>query len=377
MAKGKSSKKLIVNRHVLVSRIKSRWSFFVWLGAALLAVGVYFHGGQFGGMSGSVFTRMQTSAPLITSRLAELSVDVGDVVKKGDVLAQMDTAVLEAEKALVVAQMRNLSSEVKTEEIQNLRLFDAAIIRLESELRDLRIKQIEDGSALAALLPEFARLEKLFESQLIDEQELMPVRMQVQALDAVTQAYPDTITQVEISLATAKEQKETISQQSKAAVELIEKEAEEQMILLDLQIEACSLRAREDCTVSRIYFYPGDIVTEGAPVLASVLSGEVRVIGFLSEYNARDVVPGMKAFLTPVSGYGEVVHAEVVALTPEIYTLPQRASPIVSQASRGRRVVLKVDNDCGLLPGEGVEIHFSRPWTTRLFWKLFGDKGGE
>ncbi len=237
MAKGKSSRKFLVNRHVLVSRIKTRWSFFVWLGAALLAIGVYFHGGQFGGMSGSVFTRMQTSAPLITSRLAELSVDVGDVIKKGDVLAQMDTSILEAEKALVVAQMRNLSSEVKTEEIQNLRLFDAAIIRLESELRDMWIKQIEDGSALAALIPEFARLEKLFESQLIDEQELMPLRMEIQSLDAVTQAYPDTISQIEVSLTTAKEQKKTITQQSKVAVELIEREADEQMKLLDLQIE--------------------------------------------------------------------------------------------------------------------------------------------
>lgn len=158
-------------------------------------------------------------------------------------------------------------------------------------------------------------------------------------------------------------------------MDLIEKEAKEQMSLLDVQIEACSLLAREDCTVSRIYFYPGDIVTEGSPILASVVEGELRIIGFLSEYNARDVQVGMKAYLTSVSGYGPIVESQVVALTPEIYTLPDRANPIMGQIARGRRVVLSADPTCGLLPGESVDIHFQRPWTTRIMWNIFSDKG--
>lgn len=374
MAIGRSSGKTMINRHVLISRIKTRWSFLVWLLAALLAVLVYFHGGRFGGMTGSVFTRMETAAPLTPGRLEKLLVDVGDPVKKGDLLAQMDTSVLEAEKSLIESQMRTLTAEVITEEVQNLRRFDASIIRLESELRDLRIKQIEASSELAALRPELERLTKLLEAKLVDEQELMPLRMSIQTLDAVTKDYPAIIIEVEESLAKALEQKKTITQQSRAAVELIGQETAEQVRLLDVQIEACNLRARDDGIVSRIYYYPGSTVAEGSPVVASVVSGEPRVIGFLSEYNARDVTVGMKAYLTPVSGHGPVIEAEVVALTPEIYTLPSRASPISTQVARGRRVVLKVDKDCGLLPGEGVEIHVHRPWTTRLAWTLFGEK---
>ena len=374
MAMQRKSGKLMVNRHVMLSRLKSRWSFFVWLLAALLAVVIFFHGGSFGGMRGSVFTRIETAAPLTGGRLERLLVDVGDPVKKGDLLAQMDASVLEAEKALVEAQMRIMASEVKTEAVQNLRRFDASIIRLESELRDLRTKQVEANAELAALRPEFERLNKLFESKLVDEQELMPVRMKILSLKTVTKDYPSTIAQIEESLAEALKQKETIAQQSKSAVALIEQESAGQVRLLDVQIEACKLRALEDGVVSRIYYYPGNMVPGGDSVLSSVVSGEPRVIGFLSEYNARDVEVGMKAYLTTVSGYGPVINAEVLALTPEIYSLPSRVSPISSQASRGRRVILKIENDCGLLPGEGVEIHFRRPWTTRLIWNIFGKK---
>jgi HlyD family secretion protein len=372
MEKSGISKKVLHNRHVLISRIKARWSFLAWLFAALLAVAVYFHGGQFGGMTGSVFTRMEAAAPALTGRLDQLLVDVGDVVKKGDLMAQMDTTELVAEKAVAEAKMHSLIAEIKTEEVQNLRRFDASIIRLESEHRDLHIKQIEAQSELTALKPEFERLSKLVKLNLIDEKELMPVRTKIQSLETILKEYPTTLAEIARSITEAKRQKETISVQSKSAAELVRQEAEGEIQLLQLQIDGCSLRAYEDGVVSRIYYYPGNMVPAGENVLACVVSNESRVIGFLSEYNARDVTVGMKAYLTPVSGYGAVVESKVLAITPEIYTLPSRVSPLMGQAYRGRRVVLQADANNELLPGESVEIHFSRPWTTRIFWNLFG-----
>lgn len=374
MAMKKLSGKVLVNRHVFISRIKTRWSLWVWLVAAFLGVLIYFHGGQFGGMEGSVFTQMNRSAPRDTGCLEVLLVEVGDSVKKGDLLAQMDTSVLEAEKALVEAQMRTQNAAVKSEEVQNLRRFDAAIIRIESERRDLRLKQREGEGELAALRPEFKRLEKLLASKLIDEQELMPLRMKIRTLESAAQSYSVTLVQIEASLAEAQKQKKSIEIQSATAIELIDAEAKMELHLLDLQIAACSLRAREDSVVSRIYHYPGNMVEGGDTILASVVSGESRVIGFLSEYNARDVEVGMQAYLTSVSGYGSVSTAKVLALTPEIFSLPGRASPSIGLGARGRRVILEIEGDSGLLPGESVEIHFSRPWTSRLFWTLFGQK---
>jgi hypothetical protein len=138
-----------------------------------------------------------------------------------------------------------------------------------------------------------------------------------------------------------------------------------------MRIRNCTLRAQAAGIVSRIYHSPGDVVQGGDPVLSSVIEEAPMVVGFLSEHNARDVTAGMAAFLTPVSGRGSVIRAEVISLTPEVFALPGRMNPIPTQAYRGRRVVIKPEDGCALLPGEEVQIHFRRPWTLQLFGNLF------
>jgi len=372
-----TQKKVLRNKHVLISRIKTRWSFLIWLFAVFFALFAYFHGGQFGGITGSVFTQMENVAPSMSGRLDTLFVKVGDSVKKGDLLAQIDPLLLQEKKALTQTRMHSVVAKLQSEEIQNLRRFDASIIRLKSELRTLQIKQIEAQSNLTALKPEFKRLSKLRKQNLVDEKEIMPIRMKMHTLEILLKSYPKTIKELDQSLAEAKKQKKTISKQSKQAIKLVKEEAKQSLHFLDLKIESCKLRAYEDGVVSRIYYYPGNIVPAGETVIANVVKTQPRIIGFLSEYNARDVHVGMKAFLTPVSGYGPVIEANVSAITPEIYSLPARARPVAGQAARGRRVVISVTGENELLPGETVEIRFSRPWTTRILWNLFSKKEKE
>jgi len=364
-------KKVLRNKHVLISRIKTRWPFLIWLFAVFFALFAYFHGGQFGGITGTVFTQMENVAPQTTGRLNTLFVKVGDPVKKGDVLAEIDSLLLMEKKTLTQTKMHSVVANLQSEEIQNLRRFDASIIRLKSELRDLQIKQIEAQSNLTALKPEFKRLSKLVKQKLVDEKEIMPIRMKIRTLEILLKSYPTTVKELNKSLVEAKKQKKTISKQSKQAIKLVKEEAKQSLHFLEMKIEACKLRAYKDGVVSRIYYYPGNIVPAGETVVANVVKTQPRIIGFLSEYNARDVTVGMKAFLTPVSGYGPVIEANVSAITPEIYSLPTRAQPVAGQSARGRRVVISVTGENELLPGESVEIRFSRPWTTRILWNLF------
>jgi multidrug resistance efflux pump len=215
-------------------------------------------------------------------------------------LAQMDPALLEAEKAVFAAQGRALAGE------------------------------------LAAVTVELNHLEKLLERRLAVEQDLLALRVRQQTL----------LAEIEAS------------------------ETEKETGLLDLRIRNCTLYAQADGTVSRIYHTPGAVVAAGDPILSSVTAGPPYVAGFLSEYNARDVDTGMEAYLTPVSGRGTVIRAKVTALTPEIFTLPGRVSPVPAQTYRGRRVLLEPEAGCLLLPGEEVQIHFRRPWTFQLFGRL-------
>ena len=69
-------KKVLRNKHVLMSRIKTRWPFLIWIFAVFFALFTYFHGGQFGGITGTVFTQMENVAPQTTGRLNTLFVKV-------------------------------------------------------------------------------------------------------------------------------------------------------------------------------------------------------------------------------------------------------------------------------------------------------------
>lgn len=289
-----------VPRHhpkILMSRLKVRISFFVWLLMVALAVFVYFHGGQFGGMTGAVVTTFDNAAPLETARLKELCVQVGDSVVKDAPLAQMDTSLLEAEKAV----------------------FEAEALALEGEL--------------AAVTTEVARLEKLLAQRLASEQDILSLRVKQKTLQAAIAA----------------------------------SEIDKQIRLLELRIQNSTLRAQGTGIVSRIYHSPGDVVLGGDPVLSSVIEQDPMVVGFLSEHNARDVYAGMAAFLTPVSGRGAVIRAEVISLTPEVFALPGRVNPDPSRPYRGRQVLLDPEAGCTLLPGEEVQIHFRHPWTFQMF----------
>ncbi len=289
---------------IFLSHLKIRVSFFVWLLAAIVGVVVYLHGGQFGGMTGSVVTAFDNAAPLEAGRLKTVWVRVGDSVTQGTALAQMDSSLLEAEKAV----------------------FEAEALALKGEL--------------SAVSTEVTRLEKLLAQRLAGEQDVISLRIKQKSLES----------------------------------EIAASEIEKQIHLLEMRIENCTLRAQADGIVSRIHHSPGNVVQIGDPVLSSVIQQEPAVVGFLSEYNARDVSVGMNTYLTPVSRRGIVIPATVVSLTPEVFALPGRVNPVPSKTYRGRRVILEPEVGCLLLPGEEVQIHFRRPWKLSLLGSRFKDE---
>jgi multidrug resistance efflux pump len=292
--------KIHTNPHVILSRAKTKWPLLLWLIAAVGAIFVYFHGGQFGGMTGVVVTTIDNATPIETGRLTRFYVAAGDPVIKGTPLAQMDTSLLVATKAVLEAKAQQQQGE------------------------------------LAVIASEVTRLETLVKQQLANEQDLLSLRIKQKTLQA----------------------------------DIDSAEIEKEILLLDMRIQNCTLRALAPGVVSRITHSPGDVVMSGEPVLYSVINQPPVVEGFLFESNARDIVPGMEAFLTPASGYGETVKATVVSLTPEIFNLPGRVNPMPSRPYRGRRVILIPEPGSTLLPGEEVEINLRRPWTLQFFRNL-------
>lgn len=348
-----------IRRHPAVwwSRLKLRWPFFVWVLAAVAAVFFYLHGGQFGGMSGAVDTVREEVAPLETARLKALRVVIGQRVKAGDVLAEMDTSVLDAEMAV--------------EKLQVDRQFAQAVSRVEAALRDARIRQAETMGELEVLTSEIERMDQLLAKQLIDAQTVSRLRARKEALAQAAEFYPEMIRNLEEDLERAQKRMATVesemgSEASAAAGEPDVETSRQRLGLLDLRRASYALRAGSDGIVSRLYHGAGDVVQGGIPIMTLVQEGVQRVIGFLPEHSAQDVTVGMPVYMTRAVGGGPVFSGKVTALVPEIMALPTRASPVPAQTWRGRRVIIDPLGPNDLLPGEGVSIYFERPWLTML-----------
>ena len=336
-----------IHRHPAVwwNRVKNRWPAAVWLLAIVVAVFFYFHGGQFGGMSGVVEAVREEIAPLENARLKTIDVVMGQRVRKGDMLATLDMTMLETQIALDKLQV------------------EIAVSRAETDLRDLKIREAESAGELDVLNIEVARLDELLAQHLIDAETVSRLRARQQALTRSAIFYPNTIQAIEDELVRLREWQARVNAQfNKETGDLGMEAAGEET----KKGEVSFLRANSDGTISEIFYHPGSVVPAGMPIMSVVKDGPQQVIGFLSEINARSISLGMTAYLKSLSGQGPVVRARVIALLPDIATLPNRVSPFPTQTYRGRRVVLEPVEPSHFLPGESVSIELQRTWLSRL-----------
>ena len=357
-----------IPRHAAVwwSRVKLKWPVLVWIAAAFVAWFLFTRSGSSLPLTGVVDVVRESVSPLETSRLRAVYVQPGDRVRAGQILAEMDTGLLDAEMAF--------------ERLDVQRQFRRAVLNAETDLHDIRMQQARDEAELQALDPELERLEDLLERNLIDGQLVAQLRVQRQSLARAVELHPTTVAllerQVEETEALRREAEATFGAQADdapAATAPADGSAStppprNRLGLLKLRRDLYVLRAQQDGVISRIEKEPGEVVQAGEPILSLVVEGSQFVIGFLPEWNAYDIEVGREVVLrSPVGRRGEIP-ATVTALGPEILALPGRVSPLPGQPMRGRRIILVPADPNAFLPGESVSIHVFEPWWRGFRW---------
>jgi hypothetical protein len=143
MTARKPSRKVFLNPHVLFSRLKAFWPLLLWGLAVAAALHIYLNGGKFGGMAGTVITSQDNAAPLEAGRLTRIFVKVGDTVTPNMPLAQMDTSLLVAEKAVYEAEAKALQGELEavTAEVEHMEKLVSQRLASEQDLLPLRLEQ--------------------------------------------------------------------------------------------------------------------------------------------------------------------------------------------------------------------------------------------
>ena len=335
------------------------WPLIVFIVVAGVAVFLYNQGGQYRLMFGTANRVIESVSPLETARVRELAVELGDRVKAGDIIAQLETAIIDAEGAVLRQQIEQSSLETRLEQLTLERQFASSLQEAEQALREADMEYKLSKVEHAALVEEIKRMEPLFNQQLIQAELFVTKKAREEVLGESLKLMSPNLKALKAEVTRAEVQKASAMARLREMNEAVSAEkANETINLLEARRDRYTLRARHDGVVSRIDHQAGDVVQTGVPIVSILVDGPIRIVGFLSESNISPIAIGARANIYPTVSMDKVgvISARVAQISPAVYSLPGRASPIRGQAVRGRRIIFDLEEQVALVPGETVSI---------------------
>ena len=228
-------------------------------------------------------------------RLTAVLVDEGDFVKAGDVLARMDTAVLEAQMREAQAQLRQAKSSVAvahsqvTQRESERAAADAVVAQREAE-RDVAKKRVE-------------RTESLAKQTATSEQQLDEDRAGYHRAVAALNAAKAQVAAAESAILTAKSQVIGAEASGEALQATIDR--------IQADFNDSELKAPRDGRVQYRVAQPGEVLNPGGIVLNLLDVGDVRMMFFLPTAEAGRVALGSEVRLVLDAAPQYVIPAKV------------------------------------------------------------------
>lgn len=335
------------------------WPLLIFITIAFLAVILYNNGGKYRVMAGTAERIVESVSPLETARVAALQVQVGDRVQAGDVIVQLDTTIIDAEGAVLKERVEQSRLETRLEQLTLERQFASALQEAEQALREANMKFKLSRVEHVALLKELERLEPLYKQKLIEAEIFVAKAARQDVLSESLKLMPAHLEALKSEVERASSQKASaMARLEEMNLSANENSSNEAVNLFDVRRDRYTLRAQRDGVVSSIEQQPGDVVQPGIPIVSILVDGPSRIEGFLPENNLSAIAMGTPANVYPTVSMRQVgvIRARVVQISPAVYSLPGRASPIRGQVVRGRRVTFALDEEVDLVPGETVSI---------------------
>ncbi len=336
------------------------WPLFIFLGILSFAIFLYSNGGKYRVIIGTAERIVERIAPLEAARVSSIQVKVGDRVKAGDVIVQLDTAIIDAEGAVLRERLEQSRVEAQLEQLTLERQFTSALQEAEQTLREAELEYKVSQVEHSVLLDEIKRLEPLFEQQLIEAELIVVKKAREEVLREMLELMPINIHELSKDAESSRLQKDSAIERLQAMNSVASKNSgnEETINLMKIRRDGYTLRAQQDGVVASVDSQPGDVVKPGEEIVSILIDGPTRIVGFLTENNLSAIELGTPAKIYPSVSMNDtgVVPAHVVQVSPAVYSLPQRVSPIRGQIVRGRRVTFELDKEVLLIPGETVSI---------------------
>jgi multidrug resistance efflux pump len=371
----------MTNHFLVWRRIARNWPFLLWLAVLVFIMAFYSRNQQFGQMAGTVEAIGEDVVPQETARLVSLNVVVGQSVAKGDVLAQMDTSLIDAEVAIADATFRDARETFTRDQramVAAAQQSEAAAKTAESALKTEQMRQKSDAAQIVELRRELKRREDLLSKRLIDEMSVNELRPVIAALDQALTSYPKLIEIYQQAWESAVKHGDAMKaflrmDQSDTLMAAISNKTTSSLSVIEATREMairrksnCALRANRDGVVARIFIWPGNVVAAGIPIMNVVDARPSTVVGFLPEVRPLTLKVGQEVRVwrqteNILGAPRLIVQAIVDSVAPAVEALPVRINPMQVQIQggqplRGRRLIFRLQGEHDFSPGETVEI---------------------
>ncbi|NLT94151.1 MAG: efflux RND transporter periplasmic adaptor subunit [Clostridia bacterium] len=284
----------------------------------------------------------QTETPIYapnTQKVIDLPVTEGQEVKKGDILAVLDTEELELKLKELEGQLYSARGEQALALVEEYQT-QAANLEAQLEKAKLELATAENNLARAEQLYQAGALSKvqLEEAQTAKELAELSLQQQAQALKSLKKSYGSSggATQLYTGRLMA---------------------LEAQLRQLQYQIEKSTLRSPIDGTVANIAVKKGELVLGGTPLMKVFQKDFYYVEVFVLAQEVKALEKGMEVELILDSGDGEQTFTGVIKeISPSAQT---KISALGIEEQRVKVVVdVKSPKDIKLFPELKLDVEF-------------------
>ena len=353
-----------------------------------LCVALYLRSTQYGIITGTVQAVHHDAAPLQLARVNQVFVQIGSHVTNGQIVAQMDTTLVEtqlAEAKAALAAAENTMAGYQGQMLSLMQTVEDEISKARSVLAVLTNQLESDTAKLAQLKSIQTEREKQFKSNLITQQLADELRPEIAYLDKQVAAYPAQIALNQRILDSHCKQQADLQHalrlgpQDDILKALTDKAAQETKILQVVvemrqrEKETYTLRAEADGVVADILVFPGVVAKAGESVV-NIVSRSDLIIGYLPEFRLGRLKIGDEGLAFRLGQPS--VKVKLVDIVPEVNPMPVQLSPIsapLGATMRSQRIVFRMGASTDITPGEKVQIRLgsdfwskAKQWLTHL-----------
>lgn len=318
---------------------------------------------------GYTATSSYSIAPPRRAKITRLAVDLGASVRRGDLIAQLDTTEIENELEAANAERTYAAAELVAETARLRR--DSA--NLEQKLASGSEKANAALATAEATAHTAAAELAAIDAELVEQSDLVAKHLaNVAVLNTLQLRRAGLAKQVDAAASVLRVLRGNVTAATRRT-EGLPATADDQLAPLQARIHAAdvriaqlgrerdglALRAPADGVIDALPLHAGDLSAPELPVATLVAPDDQRVVACIPEARAKDVTAGTETSVTSTYDHTTAT-GEIESVTGTIGPLPARCQPPGSKAvMMGRVAIVALDAPMGGLPGQTQLVEIS------------------